>query len=260
MNVARISLVTLFAALGVACDSDDSEPPCNTDEVGSICTIVGSGENGNDRNADTEALPALETKFSLPQDTLTDSDGVTYILDWNNHRLRVFDPETNKVSWVAGRGELGGDLDDPANGDFNHPTNIIFDASGENILISAWHNSKVRTLSLDTGKVVEHEQDHCGAEREVADTERHGADRDDDERQEGEDERIDRADDRAGEERVGEGVDREPRDDEVGDDHGDRAREDHHDAPAEHLGQARSRRGRSDDCHVCTVERANLCA
>jgi DNA-binding beta-propeller fold protein YncE len=59
---------------------------------------------------------------------------------------------------VAGRGELGGDLDDPANGDFNHPTNIIFDQSGENILIAAWHNSKVRILNRATGEIT----DSCG--------------------------------------------------------------------------------------------------
>jgi DNA-binding beta-propeller fold protein YncE len=103
-------------------------------------------------------LPALETKFSLPQDTLTDGDGTTYILDWNNHRLRVFDPEKNTVSWVAGRGELGGDLDDPANGDFNHPTNLIFDETGANIIIAAWHNSKIREIDRATGLVT----DTCG--------------------------------------------------------------------------------------------------
>ncbi len=98
---------------------------------GNICTIAGSGENGYDRNADTTALPALEARFSLPQDTLTAPDGTLYILDWNNHRLRKLDAPTAWCEWVAGRGELGGSLDDPANGDFNHPTNIIFDATGD---------------------------------------------------------------------------------------------------------------------------------
>lgn len=159
MNVAKTALAFVLAPLVVACQSDDErDPPCNTDEVGSICTIVGNGENGNDREADTKALPALETKFSLPQDTLTDSDGTTYILDWNNHRLRVFDPDAGTVSWVAGRGELGGDLDDPANGDFNHPTNILFDKTGAKIIIAAWHNSKIREIDRATGAVT----DTCG--------------------------------------------------------------------------------------------------
>jgi hypothetical protein len=130
---------------------------CDTSVVGNICTIAGSGENGYDQNADSEALDALEARMSLPQDTLTAPDGTIYILDWNNHRIRTLDAD-GKLRWLAGRGELGGGLDDPANGDFNHPTNIIFDRSGENIIIAAWHNSKIRTLSLATGEIV----DTCG--------------------------------------------------------------------------------------------------
>ncbi len=131
---------------------------CNAshcEEPGNICTIAGSSENGYDRDADNVTVPALETKFSLPQDTLTAPNGDLYILDWNNHRLRRYDGES--VSWVAGRGELGGDLDDPANGDFNHPTNMIFDDNGD-IIIAAWHNSKIRVIDPETGVV----SDSCG--------------------------------------------------------------------------------------------------
>ncbi len=132
------------------------EPPCDPDAPGTICTIAGSGDNGYDRNADTTALPALGARFSLPQDTLAAPDGTLYILDWNNHRLRRL--EDGEVHWVAGRGELGGSLDDPANGDFNHPTNIIFDPTGTKIIMAAWHNSKIREVDLQTGTVT----DSCG--------------------------------------------------------------------------------------------------
>jgi DNA-binding beta-propeller fold protein YncE len=157
--VKRLGFIALFgvATGAVACNPDE-KPRCDPDEPGIICTIAGSGENGYDRDADTAELAALETKFSLPQDTLTAPDGSLYILDWNNHRLRVLDRDADTVGWVAGRGELGGSLDDPGNGDFNHPTNIIFDASGENIVIAAWHNSKIRTIARDTGTVT----DACG--------------------------------------------------------------------------------------------------
>ena len=139
-------------ALSSSCGDDTCEP-----EVGTICTIVGIGENGYDRDADNIAIPALEAKFSLPQDTLTGPDGQIYILDWNNHRLRVYDEVEGTVAWVAGRGELGGSLDDPANGDFNHPTNMIFDPSGK-IIMAAWHNSKIRVVDPATGVVT----DSCG--------------------------------------------------------------------------------------------------
>jgi hypothetical protein len=137
--------------------AEKPEPHCDPTIPNTICTVAGSTENGYDRDADTTVYPALEAKMSLPQDTLTAPDGTIYILDWNNHRIRSLTEDGN-LEWVAGRGELGGDLDDPENGDFNHPTNIIFDQTGENILIAAWHNSKVRILNRGTGIIT----DSCG--------------------------------------------------------------------------------------------------
>jgi hypothetical protein len=149
------SVLGLLALTG--CPSPLPDPHCDWTLPNTICTVAGSSENGYDRDADTTVLVAIEAKMALPQDTLTAPDGSIYILDWNNHRIRMLDDEGN-LSWVAGRGELGGDLDDPANGDFNHPTNIIFDESGENIILAAWHNSKIRTVSRASGKVT----DTCG--------------------------------------------------------------------------------------------------
>ncbi|KIG14425.1 hypothetical protein DB30_06768 [Enhygromyxa salina] len=151
------ALASWGAVVLTGCPGEPELPHCDPTVVGTICTIAGNGENGYDRNADDTVLDALEAKMSLPQDTLTSPDGSINILDWNNHRLRLLDTEGN-LSWLAGRGELGGSLDDPANGDFNHPTNIIFDASGENIIIAAWHNSKIRTVNRATGVV----SDTCG--------------------------------------------------------------------------------------------------
>lgn len=149
LSLAAVALVT-------GC-GPEGEPPCDTEVPGNICTIAGNGENGYDPDADTEALVALEARLSLPQDVLAAPDGTLFILDWNNHRIRRLDQD-GMLHWMAGQGELGGSLDDPANGDFNHPTNIIFDETGDNILIAAWHNSKVRKLSVDTGLIV----DTCG--------------------------------------------------------------------------------------------------
>ena len=91
--------------------------------------------------------PALEAAFSLPTDTLLGPDGTLFILDWNNHRVRKLTPE-GTVEHVAGRGELGGSLDDPANSDFNHLTNAIFNATGDRLIIAAWHNSQIREFEF----------------------------------------------------------------------------------------------------------------
>ncbi len=80
-----------------------------------------------------------------------------YVLDWNNHRVRKVVAD-GTIRHVAGRGELGGTLDDPANDDFNHPTGMVFDPTGTKLIVAAWHNSKLRTIDLATSAVV----DTCG--------------------------------------------------------------------------------------------------
>ena len=111
--------------------------PCDTKKQGHICTVAGDGNNGYSGDDG----PALKAELSLPQDTLTAADGTLYLLDWNNHRIRKVTAD-GVIHAVAGRGELGGTLDDPANSDFNHPTAMAFDVDG-NMLIAAWR-SQVR--------------------------------------------------------------------------------------------------------------------
>jgi len=138
-----------FSVLLVACSDDAApKPPCDLTIQGNICTIAGNGTSGY---AGDDG-PALAARMSLPQDTLHAPDGTMYILDWNNHRLRKVDTD-GTMRAVAGNGELGGSLDNPANADFNHPTAMVFDPSGQKIVIAAWHNSKVRVVDLATSAV-----------------------------------------------------------------------------------------------------------
>ncbi len=139
-------------ALAAGCGGDGPEP-CDPTVVGNICTVAGSGESGYDGD-DGDALLA---SMSLPQDTLHGDDGTLYILDWNNHRVRKVGGD-GIMRHVAGRGELGGTLDDPANDDFNHPSGMTFDPTRTKLVVAAWHNSKLRTIDLASSAVV----DTCG--------------------------------------------------------------------------------------------------
>ncbi len=144
------------AALLLACGADDAADPCATGGgPGVICTIVGAGTSTQGGYAG-DGGPALEALLSFPQDTLTASDGSLYLLDWNNHRIRKV--SGGLIEHVAGRGELGGTLDDPANSDFNHPTGIVFSQDETRLVVAAWHNSKIRTLDLGSLGIV----DTCG--------------------------------------------------------------------------------------------------
>jgi hypothetical protein len=142
------ALALATALLPAAC-SGDAAPPCDPTVVGDICTIAGNGKTGYSGDGG----PALLARMSLPQDALRIGDAL-YILDWNNHRIRKLEAD-GTLRHVAGRGELGGTLDDPANSDLNHPTGMLHDAARGRLVVAAWHNSKLRAIDLDSGAITD---------------------------------------------------------------------------------------------------------
>lgn len=151
-------LLSLLAvvALASACDSD-GPPPCpNT--AGTICTWAGNGEAGF--NGDDE--PLSEARLYWPIDVTITKGGEFYILDWNNHQVRLLTPEGN-LKTVLGTDFVGDgpfDLSDlmPPGSDgteinLNHPTQMLEEASGTLLLIS-WHNHKIRRYDPKTGKAI----------------------------------------------------------------------------------------------------------
>jgi hypothetical protein len=147
------SLLSLLCFVPLVGCGDESSPACDPTESGTICTIAGDGNNGYSGDDG----PATAARMSLPQDVLRAPDGIVYILDWNNHRIRSL-PGDGTIRHVAGRGELGGTLDDPANTDLNHPSGLALHPNGTKMEIAAWHNSKLRTVDLATGEIT----DSCG--------------------------------------------------------------------------------------------------
>ena len=153
------AILPIFVLLATGCSDGDPGPEpvanaCDPSVAGTICTIAGNGQNGYDGD---DPIPALKARMSLPQDTLRASDGTLYILDWNNHRVRSLGSD-GILRHVVGRGELGGTLDDPANSDLNHPTGLLLTPDEGTLLVSAWHNSKIRAVDLETLEIT----DECG--------------------------------------------------------------------------------------------------
>jgi adhesin/invasin len=138
-----------LVALAAGCAGDE---PC-VPAAGTICTVAGSGESGYSGDGG----PALEARMSLPIEVLAVPGGDLLILDWNNHRLRKLAAD-GTMRHVAGRGELGGTLDDPAKSDFNHPTGMVLHPDGRTLFIAAWHNSMIRSVDLETLAIF----DECG--------------------------------------------------------------------------------------------------
>jgi hypothetical protein len=146
-------------AAGPAASATPSSPSSPTAGAlcasGQICTVAGTGIPGDG----ADDLPARETRLYLPQDMTVGPDGRLYVVDWNNHRIRVIaDDGTMRI--VAGAGELGVAADDPTTDRLNHPTNVTFDPTGPptEMWIAAWHNSRVKKVDLTTGDLI----DMCG--------------------------------------------------------------------------------------------------
>ena len=149
-----LALLTLTLWVGCA-ELPEASEPCAGPE-GTICTWIGDGEAGYD--GDHHAL--LASSLYWPVEITLRDDGRTWVLDWNNHRVReVVD---GKLVTVIGN-QLGDGPDDladktepGANGttvNLNHPTQLVPQADGSLMLV-AWHNHKLRRFNPDTGKVV----------------------------------------------------------------------------------------------------------
>ena len=132
---------------------------------GRIETFAGTGDAGKG----PEKAPLLQALFYLPQDLTYGPDGRLYILDWNNHRVRVATKASvttqtrqrhpryrsrvvakDSVTTLIGTGELG---DAPAGRareiGLNHPTHISFDPLGR-LILTAWHNSMILRYDFAT--------------------------------------------------------------------------------------------------------------
>ena len=122
---------------------DPDSPECRLS--GNICTIIGNGRPG----LGEDGGEPLAVRLYLPQDVSFGPDGAPYILDWNNHRVRTV--TDGAVQTVVGTGELGDASDGLAlEVSLNHPTHVSFNADGL-MLLSAWHNSKLCMIDLETG-------------------------------------------------------------------------------------------------------------
>ena len=147
----------LSALLG-ACGDNVGEPvvEIQCDQPGMICTWAGMGIEAFDGDGNT----LLESAFYWPVDITFASSG-TYILDWNNHRVRRITAQ-GTLETVIGTDFVGDgpyDLSDTnppgAPGTeitLNHPTQLAEMPDGTMLLVS-WHNHKIRTYDPETGLV-----------------------------------------------------------------------------------------------------------
>jgi DNA-binding beta-propeller fold protein YncE len=146
--------VLMCAAVLAACSPGEARCP---DEPGTLCPWAGNGTAG----FNGDGLSLLESRLYWPVDVTFTSTGDVYVLDWNNHRVRVVDPD-GTLRTVIGTDFVGdgpedlSDLVPPGapgtDVDLNHPTQML-ELAPDRLLLLSWHNHKLRSYDPGTGLV-----------------------------------------------------------------------------------------------------------
>ena len=86
--------------------------------------------------------PGPMATLNSPQDLEFGPDGLLYIADTNNHRVRVWDPATGVIRTVAGTGAraYGGDRGLARQADLYRPFGIAFSPDGDMYIADAFNN------------------------------------------------------------------------------------------------------------------------
>lgn len=117
------------SAVSAGCTSEPT--PCESGAPGTVCRVAGTGESA----FNGDGLDALETAFYLPSQMRRGPDGLLYVMDFNNMRLRRIEAD-GTITTVAGEGIHGGavignlavesSLENPIDFDFLPDGRIVF--------------------------------------------------------------------------------------------------------------------------------------
>ncbi|MFH8401442.1 RICIN domain-containing protein [Streptomyces anulatus] len=112
---------------------------------GTISTIAGTGAAG----FKGDDGPAVSAQLNRPYALAVNDEGVLFITDGNNHRVRKVTAD-GTISTVAGTGTAGysGDSGPATSARLNLPLGVVVD-SADNLYISDYNNHRVRKVTPD---------------------------------------------------------------------------------------------------------------
>jgi len=138
----RTSAVAFVSMQALSCGAPSS--PCDP-RPGEICTIVGTGDTGFNR----DGLAGPETDLYLPSAARRGPDGALYVMDFNNQRLRRV-AEDGSVQTVIGDGfhAIATTEVDALDTPLENPIDFAFLSDGTLIFVS-YHDPRVLILGED---------------------------------------------------------------------------------------------------------------
>jgi uncharacterized repeat protein (TIGR01451 family) len=116
------------------------------DTGGTISTVAGIGPPGAFAG---DLGPATSAKLNLPRGVAVDSVGNILIADTGNHRVRLVEKRTGRITTVAGTGTAGfsGDGGPATLAKLNQPYSVAVNAQGR-VFISDQFNNRIRAMTL----------------------------------------------------------------------------------------------------------------
>ncbi len=113
---------------------------------GKAVTIAGTKEKGNTGDGEK----GLNATFNGMHSLAVGADGLVYLADTWNNRIRTFDPKTGSVSKFAGTGEKGfaGDGGPADDAKFGGVFCLAFDAKKENLYVTDLDNRRIRKIEM----------------------------------------------------------------------------------------------------------------
>lgn len=91
--------------------------------------------------------PAATAKVHNPRAMAKDDNGLIYFADAENHCIRVYDPDTDEVSTLAGSGFAGYQDGTGTAAQFNTPFGIVFDPNSGDLFVTDALNYRIRRVT-----------------------------------------------------------------------------------------------------------------
>jgi len=115
------------------------------DSAGKI-TVLAGGKKG------TKDGKGAEAEFNAPHNLVVAPDGMIYIADTSNHRVRKLDSKTGEVTTIAGSDKgTGGDGGPATKAKFDQAYHVSLDADAKNLFVCDLGNRRIRKIDLETG-------------------------------------------------------------------------------------------------------------